>query len=181
MAMACWVAMGLTIMSLQQQMEAVRNLAAQGKFGDAWRLSSEMTAEVDPERVRAELLLLAGDPAGALEQATQGLETCPGDLLLLHRAIAAALRISELVVARSRIFELRRRLSSNASTGGGDHAWGASLVEFEDYLARAEQLRSARLAAEGRSVWILRATIAGLIVFGVWVLRSEPNYGRPEL
>src|SRR6185503_6730933 len=84
-----------------------RSLEA-GEFLAAWEQAESAPDPSLGSRWRSEILYRAGDPAGALEAAREGLTAAPDDLELSFRATASALWLRDAEAALEHVGRLER-------------------------------------------------------------------------
>ncbi len=140
------------------------------RYGDAWQAMLDEPDPVLRSRARAEILYRAGDAAGALEAAEEGLDRDPSNLELLHRGISAALWLSE----SRRAEELARRLQEVliAADLAPEHrsAWEQDCNSFQrraaELVSHERSREHALVRARTFSIVVLLAATLVLLVLG---------------
>jgi len=148
-------------------------LAEEGRFAAAW---SVLAAEPDPvprARGQATLFLRAGDFAGELRAAEEGLTHAPEDQELLYFAAQASLWLRDGERAEAYVDRLERSLARNPPADAA--AWQALVEPFRSHAVELEQARLDRERAVTRSrtvsLGLLAAALVGLAVLS---LRAGP-------
>ncbi len=143
--------------------------AEAGRLGSAW---AEMLAETDRARqlrARTEILYRAGDPAGALQAAEQGLEHAPADLELLHRGCSAALWLQDGERAADLALRLQQAVLGAELLPEHRRVWEEASLSLREAAGELVQRDSLRERAFRRARWTAAAVlaIAVLALFGL--------------
>ncbi len=122
-----------------------------GRFGDAWRM---LELETDPllrRRAEVEALYAAGDPAGALAFAENGLLSNPGDLELLFRAVSASIWLRAGERSRDAYERLAVAVKGAELSPDDRSAWHEALEDQRQRIETLERAEDARARAFGRA------------------------------
>lgn len=141
-----------------------------GRYGDAWAESAALADALLRDRLQSAILFRAGDHAGALELAEQGLERSPSDPELLQRAAAAAVWLGDASAAQGFVRRLERAIPELGLELESRSAWDR---EARDLAHWTEQLRAHDAARRGAlrrgriaSIAVLAGTLGVLVWFG---------------
>jgi len=162
--------LALTLMlglAAQDDSMAVRPLLEQGDYAAAWERQAAEPDALRRARMRCEILYSAGDPAGALEAAREGLRHAPGDLELLHRACSAALWMGDSRAAEEEARELERALSQAVLAAENRPAWEENVRAFRrraGELSAHEAMRDASAARARRTALVALVTAVGALL-----------------
>lgn len=176
------VAAALLALCIQNGLTGVQASLDEGDFGAAW---ASQAAETDPRaaaRARCEILYRAGDPAGALSAAQEGLRLAPGDLELLHRACSSALWMGDARLAEAMVRDLGRAVGQASLTPEERSPWDEAVRTFEARLLVLSQHDAARERAVRRarttSCVALATALATLFVLAVGRGPGTSRHGR---
>jgi hypothetical protein len=155
------------------------------RFADAWDVVEREPDLALRRRAQVEILLGAGDPAGALAFAEDGLVSRPSDLELLFRATSAAIWLRAGGRAREASGRLTAALEEAELSSEDRAAWDRSLAEMIariEALERSESERERGLAtSRALALALLAAALLGLglllVVPGGVVPREEDAGG----
>jgi hypothetical protein len=162
-----------------------RAALAEERYGAAWEALAGETDLLARRRGEVEVLLAAGDPAGALAFAEDGLVRVPDDLELLFRASSAALWLRDADSARDAGDRLAAAVSQAALAPGDRLAWERSVADHRARTAellRAEERRGvAFLRSRGIALALLVLALVGLLALVAvpGSLTSRPE-GQPD-
>lgn len=168
----------LLAMAAQDDMHAVRAALAAADFTSAWELSERQPDELQRHRAKSEVLYRAGDPAGALEQAREGLATAPADLELLFWAAGASLWLEESELA-NRYTERLAQAAQQArvhQTPEEASAWSEVARDFREQSLIVVRHDAARVRAVARTRALSIAVFVVLLGLIAWAARK--GYGR---
>ena len=157
-----------------------RALAEEGRFAEAWRVLEAESEPLPRARGQATLFLLAGDFAGELRAAEEGLTHAPEDQELLYFAAQASLWMRDGERAGAYVDRLEHSLARNPPVDPA--AWQALVEPFRTNAVELEQARLERERAVARSRTVSLGLLAGTLVgLAVLSLRAGPEVrnGRP--
>jgi hypothetical protein len=146
----------------------VQELLSERRLAEAHDLLPAIEDPLAAERALAELWYLGRDFKASFDAAERGLALAPGDLLLLHRALGAALWLRD----GERAAAVARRLEetvAGAALGADERAWWEETVRRlgadAQALVAADAERSARAARARRTCGVLLGgVLLGLVV-----------------
>lgn len=158
-------------------------LVERGQAGDdflqAWKAAENAPSEVERARDRAALLLRAGAPEAAYEEARRGLRAAPGDATLLFHAATAAVWLGDGARAQEAATRLREAVESSATTLSDPASWEASaqrrLAEAGALVAKQQAL--ARAVARARACSIAVLVLLSSVVLA-WTWSDSRRHGR---
>jgi hypothetical protein len=176
------VAAVLLALCAQDGLARVQAALDAGDFAAAWE---RQVAEPDPHmaaRGRCEILYRAGDPAGALAAAQEGLRLAPLDLELLHRASSSALWLGDAPLADALVRELGRAIGQAALAPEERPAWDEAVRTFEGRVQALTEHDAARERAVRRarttSCVALATALAALLVLAAGRGPGASRHGR---
>jgi hypothetical protein len=168
----------LALIAAQTSASDVKQALEAGDYHSAWTHIGALPRGVERWRATAELLNKAGDHAGALQAAREGLALEPAHLELLYHAAHAAVWLQEPAAAVEFSARLQRRVASDESLLGAElHASWKQLAS--DFSQRSLTLRRHADERERASKRLRAVSVTGLIVALVFVgAMAWRGYGR---
>jgi hypothetical protein len=145
---------------LQADLERVLAELEVGRYRNAWSAAGELADPLLRCRARSAILFRAGDHAGALRAAAEGLEIAPADPELLQRAAAAAIWSRDAARAQDLVERLRRASAVSSLAPEQRAGWAQAADDLARWSAELVERERARLRA------IARARITVLILLG---------------
>jgi tetratricopeptide (TPR) repeat protein len=155
--------------------EDVTRALDHGDYRLAWERAEAREDPVERARARSQVLYRAGDPAGALGAAREGLALDPEDLELLHRAAGAAVWLEASDLARELADRLARAVDGAGLADEHRPAWEAAVLDYREAARRLADREGARRAATRRA----RATAGGTLLTLVGLVVAVAFVGRP--
>lgn len=159
------MSLALALLLALAAQESVPSALEAGDYARAWQLAEQAPSVLERARGHSEVLYRAGDPAGALQAAREGLEEAPTDLELLYRATGAALWLEEPGLARTLADRLGAAVSAAELPPEHRPGWESAARDFRAQASRLAERDATRRAAVTRA----RVTTAmvGLALVGV--------------
>lgn len=162
----------LLLVALQDPVQA---LLQQRQFLAAWQSADAETSIANRARGKAEILLEAGDPAGALAEAKKGLLSEPSNLELLFHETTATLWLGDGQAAEESVHRLTLAVE-RASLGEQERAAWETAANQRLKEARGLQTHEHNLEhATARSRQWSLLVLAAAVVASALVLRSGSN------
>jgi len=164
------VSLLLSVPLVAQDGAAVRAALERGDFLAAWSAMEAQGDALEKQRERSQILYAAGDPAGALAAAEQGLALAPTELELLHRATSSALWLSEPERARAFATRLAAAVDQVELAPEYRQGWRASRDDFLERVAELERHEAARAGAIARAragAWVALGAVLVALALGV--------------
>lgn len=156
----------LAVLVLPVAQESIASTLEAGDFALAWQLAERAPSALERARGHSEILYRAGDPAGALKAAREGLVESPGDLELLFRATGAALWLAEPRLAGSLAERLTAAVDERELAPEHREGWEAAARDFRqqaEQLAERDATRRAALKRARATAWGVGLALVGIV------------------
>ena len=155
---------------VQGDPERARAELEAGRYGNAWAESAALADSLQRGRLQSAILFRAGDQAGALAAAEQGLALAPSDLELLQRAAAAAIWLGDPSTARELVRRLDQALPGLELEPDALAAWEREARDLsrwtEELQAHDDARRGVLLRGRVVAVTLLVGALGVLVWFG---------------